>query len=145
MTVASARSVEPNHASFMRFSYEVPGLVERSGVCATGPTQTLFYHQEFRERDFDIEVAVPVANGTVLDLPTMADQRVRVRELTGAPRVAYCIWSGGDDPLANAYMAVGAWVAENGYRVTVPVREIYLRGADTGEPVFEIQYPVEDA
>lgn len=145
MTVASARSVEPTHASFIRFSYEVRELVERSGISVTGPTLTLFYHEEFRERDFDIEVAVPVVSGTVLDLPTLAGRRVRVREVAGAPRVAYCIWSGGDDPLVDAYMALGAWIAENGYRVTVPVREIYLRGADTGDPVFEIQYPLKDA
>lgn len=145
MTVASARSVEPTHASFIRFSYEVPGLIARSGVCAIGPTLTLFYHQEFREHNFNIEVAVPVVPGTVLDLPTTGGQRVQVRELGGVPRVAYCIWTGGDDPLINAYMALGAWIAENGYRVVGPAREIYLHGADTDAPVFEIQYPLEDA
>ena len=145
MTVASARSVEPTHASFIRFSYEVPRLVEQSGVCATGPTLTLFYHEEFRERDFDIEVAVPVATGTLLDLPTAGGRRMRVRELAGAPRVAYCIWRGSDDPLVTAYMAIGTWIADNGYRVVGPAREIYLQGGDSGNPVFEIQYPVEDA
>ncbi len=145
MTVASARSLEPTHASFIRFSYEVPGLVEWNGVRATGATLALFYHEEFRDRNFDIEVAVPVANGTVLDLPTTGGQRVQVRELAGASRVAYCIWIGGDDPLVNAYTAIGTWIADNSYQVVGPSREIYLHSASTGHPVFEIQYPVEDA
>jgi DNA-binding transcriptional MerR regulator len=144
MTVASARSREATHAQFIRFSNEVPELVARRGVRTIGPVLTLFYHEEFREHDFNIEVAVPVASGTVLDVHTSKGQRVQVRELTGAARMAYCIWSGGD-PLVNAYLTIGTWIADNGYRVAGPAREIYLRAGDSEDPVFEIQYPVADA
>ncbi|MDP9381125.1 MAG: helix-turn-helix domain-containing protein, partial [Chloroflexota bacterium] len=37
LMVASARSVEPTHESFIRFTYEVPALVEDSGVRAPVP------------------------------------------------------------------------------------------------------------
>lgn len=145
MTVASVRSIESTIESFIRLSDEVFDLVERSGVRAVGPTLTLFYDEEFRERDLDVEVAAPVASGTVLDIPTSGGGHVRVRELEGCPRVAYVIWRGGGDPLVGAYAAIGSWIAANGYRAAGPAREIYLRCGDASEDVFEIQYPVEEA
>lgn len=141
VAVASARATEPTHERFIRFTNEVPALVERSGLRATGATRTIFYHEGFRERDFDIEVAVPVPKGSALDLPTSGGGRVRVRELDGVPRMASLIWR-GEDPLVEAYAAIGSWIADNGYLVAGPARELYLRGG--AAPVFEIQYPVED-
>lgn len=147
MTVASARSVQPTHESFIRFSYEIPALVERSGVRADGPTMALFHNEDegFLERDFDVEVAVPVARGTQLNIPTSGGGRVRVRELEARPRMAYAVWRGGGDPLEGVYGAIGSWIAANGYRIAGASREIYLRCAAASDPVFEIQYPVEDA
>ncbi len=145
MMVACGRSVEPTHESFIRFTYEVPALVEDSGVRPTGPTGTIFHHEGFREHDADVEVVVPVPSGTVLDIPTAEGRRVRVRELEGVSRMACAIWRGDGDPLMGAYAAIGSWIADNGLRVAGPPRELYLRGAETGDPVFEIQYPVDDA
>ncbi len=44
LTVASARGREAAHAGFIRFTREVPELVERGGVRAVGPVMSLFYH-----------------------------------------------------------------------------------------------------
>jgi DNA-binding transcriptional MerR regulator len=145
MAVASARALQPTHGDFIRFSYEVPALVRRSGIRSTGPTLAIFHNEDegFLERDFDVEVAVPVPSGTRLDIPASGGGRVRVRELERLPRVAYTVWR-GVDPLIEAYAAIGSWIADNGYRVPGPSRELYLRGAETGDPVFEIQYPVEE-
>ena len=147
MAVASARAVQPTHESFIRFSYEVPALVGRSGVRAAGPTLALFHNEDegFLERDFDVEVAVPVPRGTALDIPTSGGGRVRVRNLEACPRVAYAVWRGGGGPLEGAYAAIGSWIAANGLRVAGPSREIYLRCGGASEAVFEIQYPVEEA
>ncbi len=144
MTVASARAVQPTHESFIRLSVEVENLIQRSGVRAAGPTLTLFYDEEFRECELDVEVAVPVASGTRLDIPVSGGGCVRVRELEGLPRTAYLIWRSDGEPLVEAYTVIGSWIADSGYRVSGPAREIYLCCGGAGPDVFEIQYPVEE-
>lgn len=145
MTIASTRGVVPSVASMVRRTYEVARLVRASGVRVTGPTLAIFYHQGFREVDLDVELAVPVATGVVLDIRTSEGGHVRVRELKQQICVASVIWRGDGGPLIEAYAAIGSWIAETDYRVAGPAREIYLRDGDASKKVFEIQYPVEDA
>ena len=144
-TVAAARRVEPTIASMVGRIAEVVGSVRDSGAAAVGPTFTLFYHayeEGFRERDLDVEVAVPVGPGTVLDVP-MPGGRLRVRQLEGSPSTACLVYRGPYEFLVEPYAGIGSWIAANGYRAAGPAREIYLRGGE--DPVTEIQYPVEEA
>jgi DNA-binding transcriptional MerR regulator len=144
MRVASSRRVEPTVESMVRRLEEAIDLVGCSGIETAGPSFMMFYHQGFRERDLDVEVAVPVGSGVALDVPMSSGDRLRTRELEGSPRVASLIYRGSYDWLAEAYAEIGAWVAASGYRAAGPAREIYLR-SDRDDPVTEIQYPVEEA
>jgi DNA-binding transcriptional MerR regulator len=144
MQIASARRVEPTIESMVRRLEEVVGLVGCSGVETAGSSFMMFYHQGFRERDLDVEVAVPVGSEATLDVPMSGGDRLRVRKLAGSPQVASLVYHGSYDWLAEAYAQIGAWISASGYRATGPAREIYLRG-DREDPVTEIQYPVEEA
>lgn len=144
MRIASARRVEPTIESMVRRLDDAVGLVGHSGIETAGPPFMMFYHRGFRERDLDVEVAVPVGPETTLDVPMSGGDRLRVRELEGSPQVASLVYHGSYDWLAEAYAEIGAWIAASGYRAAGPAREIYLRG-NRDDPVTEIQYPVEKA
>jgi DNA-binding transcriptional MerR regulator len=143
MRIASARRVEPTVESMVQRLGEAVGLVDCEGIGAVGPPFMMFYHQGFRERDLDVEVAVPIDSGAAVDVPMSGGGRLRVRELEGSPQVASLVYHGSYDWLAEAYAEIGAWISASGYRAAGPAREIYLRG-DRDDPVTEIQYPVKE-
>ena len=65
--------------------------------------------------------------------------------LPSVEHMATTVHHGSFDTIGWAYAALLAWIEGDGYRVTGPNREIYLRGGDEqGNPeyVTEIQFPV---
>jgi DNA-binding transcriptional MerR regulator len=103
------------------------------------------YHDgdAYREEAIDSEAAVPLEvapNGVVLP------EGVTVRELAASDTVASVIHHGSYDTILNAYAAINEWIQKNGYQIVGAVREIYLRGPETGEDtsqyVTEINYTV---
>ena len=67
-----------------------------------------------------------------------------------AAAVAALVWANVDagsyDNFEETYAVLGQWIADNGYRVAGPSREIYLTNSDSPSgPVTEIQWPVEKA
>jgi DNA-binding transcriptional MerR regulator len=89
--------------------------------------------------DVRFEVCVPVA------APVPDGDRVRCRELP-AVRLAWTTHAGAYDTLWNAYTELTVWVADHGYRVTGPLRELGLVDeTDTADParwITEIGFPV---
>jgi effector-binding domain-containing protein len=59
------------------------------------------------------------------------------------------VFKGAYDGIGEAYNTLLAWTGTNGYRIAGPVREVYLRGPesgpDTSSYVTEVQVPVEKA
>ena len=89
----------------------------------------------------DAEAALPVEQS----LPDGV--RVKVRELPGE-EMACVVHYGAFDGFRKAYETVRRWIGDNGYRITGPGREVYLRFAPGGDPkinVTEIQFPVGEA
>lgn len=85
------------------------------------------------------EVCFPVAG------PVPDGDNVRCRELP-AESLACTTHAGAYDTIWNAYAELTVWLADNGYRVTGPLREVGLVDetdtADPAEWVTEICYPV---
>jgi effector-binding domain-containing protein len=63
--------------------------------------------------------------------------------------MACVVHEGSYERIGETYDHLMAWVEANGYRPSGPVREVYLRGPESGgDPsgyVTEIQLPVERA
>ncbi len=121
--------------------YDDIGLLKPIGVDRfTGPVMAVYYDPEYRERDVDVEVAVPVT------APVPETDRVKVRELPGFETAASVIHHGSYEAFNQAYGALMGWIEANGYRIVGPNREVYLKGpGDAGGPdsyVTEIQVPV---
>lgn len=95
------------------------------GARADKPPFSIYYDDEYREKDMDIEVAVP------LKYAIPETEIIRVRQLPRLTNVACVVHVGEYANIYQAYNALLAWIEANGYRMTGPIRELYLRyGAD---------------
>lgn len=110
-----------------------------------GPPMAIYHDPEFKERDWDIEVVMPLSE----EIP--ANERVQVYELPGAEKMACVVHTGPFATIMEAYNALAKWIDQNGYQIVGPGRELNLRLPDTpgdlNDPntVNEIQFPVEKA
>ena len=142
LKVATLRGIVPTPPDQGRLWYELEGHLARSGVQPSGPCLSLYHDEEYKERDWDIEVCEPIAG----DLPETA--RVKVRTLPEAGTMACVVHPGPFVTIGEAYDALVKWIGENGYHIVGPAREVYLRPARDGdqndpETLTEIQFPVE--
>jgi effector-binding domain-containing protein len=120
------------------------GYLGKQGVRPLGPPYGIWHDMEYKEKDLDTEVAVPVAQS----FPS--GDGVQPAELPLVLTAACTIHQGPYEDFSNAYTAVMGWINSNGYRIAGPSREIYLRGPDPQDMdpstyVTEIQVPVEKA
>ena len=92
---------------------------------ADKPPLTIYYDNEYRDRDIDAEVAVP------LRYAIPESEVIHVRELPRLSNVACVVHVGDYATIYQAYNALLAWIEANDYQMVGPIREIYLSyGAD---------------
>ncbi len=150
--VASIRDVVPTPPEQGPLWGELEGYLALHSVRPNGACFTLYHDEEYKERDWDIEVCEPLEENvseSTLAPGASAGERAKVRSLPAAT-VACATHNGPFVTLNEAYNAIGKWIDENGYRIVGPSREIYLRPAKNGsqtdpDTVTEIQFPVEKA
>lgn len=119
---------------------------------ADKPPFSIYYDDEYREKDVDAEVAVP------LKYAIPESELIRVRQLPRLPNVACVVHVGDYSAIYQAYNTLLAWIEANDYQMTGPIREVYLRygadglnfelpstylGSDSKEYVTELQLSVE--
>jgi effector-binding domain-containing protein len=95
------------------------------GARADKPPFSIYYDDDYREKDIDAEVAVP------LKYAIPENELIRVRQLPRLSKVACVIHVGEYADIYQVYNSLLAWIEANGYRMIGPMREVYLRyGAD---------------
>ena len=100
-------------------------VAQFEGARADKPPFSIYYDDEYREQDMDIEVAVP------LKYAIPENDMIRVRQMPRLTSVACVVHVGEYADVYQAYNALLAWIEANEYRMTGPIREVYLRyGAD---------------
>ena len=122
------------------------------GSRADKPPFSIYYDEEYRDKDMDVEVAVP------LKYAIPETETIRVRQLPRLSNVACVVHVGEYSDIYQAYNALLAWIEANSYRMTGPIHEVYLRygadgldfdlpptylGSDKHEYVTELQLSVE--
>ena len=142
MKIAGLRDTVANYQSVGPLYEALFAALGRHGVAPAGPAMAIYYDEEYRESDVDVETAVPIIGGS---LPA---GRAVIRELPGA-EMASLVRQGPYDDFSPAYQALMGWIEANGCRIIGPNREIYLRGpgegVDPADFVTEIQFPVVQA
>ena len=96
-------------------------VAQYEGARADKPPLSIYYDDEYREKDMDVEVAVP------LRYPIQENDMIRVRQLPRLSNVACLVHVGEYSDIYQAYNALLAWIEANDYQITGPIREIYLR------------------
>ena len=139
--VASVRGILPTYGDIGQFYGEIfPYLAKKMIFKPAAATFLICYDAEFKEKDVDVEVCVPIKKA----IP--GSDRVKVYELP-AIEAAAIIHKGPYESVSEAYGALMAWIEKNGYEVSGPSREIYLTSPydteDATRYVTEIQFPVE--
>ncbi len=142
LKVAALRGVVPQPPDQGRLWQELEGYLAMQRAQPTGPCLSLYYDEEYKEQDWDIEVCEPIEG----DLPET--ERVKVRELAGIEIMACVVHHGSLTTIGEAYEALLKWIGENDYHIIGPGREVYLREAKLGDQIdpdtiTEIQFPVE--
>jgi DNA-binding transcriptional MerR regulator/effector-binding domain-containing protein len=116
-------------------------LGKRLGRHIAGKPLCLFYDGEYREGDANFEPCMPIRTA-------IQSNGISVRELPAA-HCATLIHRGPYDELKSSYARLLKYVNEHGYKISLPTREIYLKGPGMifrGTPqkyLTEIQIPIE--
>lgn len=123
---------------------EVGGTLHLYRLHASGkPRFAIFYDFPRKTQMLDVEVCAPVTGQEELT------GRAKLREVQGVNQMACLTYHGAYANLADATQTLLDWIAQNGYRVTGPGREVYLINGPgfirQNDPsyVTEIQFPVE--
>lgn len=148
--VASVRGIVPSPPQQGPLWTELWTHLDGSKAKPAGACMTLYHDEEYKEKDWDIEVCQPISG----ELSETA--RVQVRTLPGTESMACTVHHGPFTEIQQAYDAVMKWIDDGGYRIVGPAREVVLQApaeakgggdvrADQADPngITEIQYPVE--
>jgi effector-binding domain-containing protein len=141
VTVAGVRDTIPTYSEQGGIWSELEGYLAMQRVRPNGPCFTIYYDEEYKERDVDAEVCEPITS------ELKESRRVKVHTLP-AVEVVSAVHRGPYTTLGQAIQEIIRWTEANGYRITGPEREIYLQPGRNGsqsdpETVTEVQFPVE--
>lgn len=140
--VAGVRDIIPSYPEQGYLWEKLETYLGQQGASPSGPCFTI-YHAD--EPEIDAEVCEPLAAA----IPSGGG--VKVHELPAVEQAASTIHHGPFSTLGDAYGALLKWIESNGYRISGPGREFYLKPpADDGNQedpntVTEILFPVVKA
>ncbi|KAI9333445.1 hypothetical protein BDR26DRAFT_898486 [Obelidium mucronatum] len=123
---------------------ELHQFVAESGLARTGPALMVLHAAA---APVDVEVCVPVA----ADARVAVHDRIAARELP-AQTVAALGLAGAMAGVAALYPRLRAWIADNGFAVCGPSREVYVRIPPPGctdmsaydDVEAEVQFPIRE-
>jgi len=140
LRIASLRRVIPNYGEVLPSFTQLITYLQTQSTTWAGPPMTIFYDMEFRDKDIDLEVAVPIRG----DLPET--DKIRVRELPEVEKAACIVHKGPYETSMVSYKTLIGWLFTHGYQLAAPNREIYLVGPlqsqDPKQYVTELQFPI---
>lgn len=145
--VISLRAVLENYRAQKHLWSEVTAFCEKHGIAITGACFTIYYDMEYKEKDVDAEVCLPIKGDAAI--PSSEDAswgNIQVRVLPAIARAAVTTYVGNYDGLPPVYHALYTWISANGHTPHGPVREVYLamNPEDTSEKSFvtQLQQPL---
>lgn len=137
--VVAITTVIPGLGDLPALFEELAAHLARHKVMPAGPPQALFFDEEYREFDLNVEAALPV-RGTVPE-----SERIKQRELPGLESAASVVHTGPHEKLVKAFGAALGWIEANNYRISGPNREIFVKFSPPGDQanfITEVVVPV---
>ena len=90
------------------------------GRYISGKCMLLHYDHEYKENDADFEACMPIRQAKEVD-------GIAVRQLPGGRCVAL-LHKGRYEELGRSYAKILSFIKEKGYAITLPTREVYVKG-----------------
>lgn len=123
---------------------DVNECISKSGGKRTIPCM-MIYHTGWwnlgADECLDVEVVEPITS------PIAGNESVNAGTLPAVEKMACIVHKGPFDTMWKTSESLFAWIKENGYKVSGPVREIYHKGewatGDPNEYITELQAPVQ--
>ena len=150
--VLSWREVVPDDDRIQYMFEEAETYIAPFNARADKPPMTVYHDQEYREKDIDAEVILP------LKFAIPGNEYMHMIQLPEVRTAACAVHTGDYATIYQAYNALLEWIEANGYRLAGPIREVYLRytadglgfdlpptylAKDSNSYVTELQLPVE--
>jgi effector-binding domain-containing protein len=101
---------------------------------------TLYHDSEYKEKDADMECAVPITGRC-----SISDPSVRIRTLAGG-KCLTLIYKGPYAGFHEAWSRIGAYAEEQEFSIAGPHRELYLNDpsvVEESELLTELQIPLD--
>jgi DNA-binding transcriptional MerR regulator len=140
--IASVRGVVPTPPEQRVLWDTLLKYLEEQKARIGGPPMAIYHDPDTRDRDWDIEVCLPVTDGLA------SHDRVQVYDLPQVEMMACVVHAGTFATLQQAYDALAKWIDENGYHIAGPARELNIKlpekPGDQNDPntINEVQFPV---
>jgi DNA-binding transcriptional MerR regulator len=143
MQVLSIRDLIPDYPDQGALWDELDNYLELHRIRVQPPGMSI-YHQE--EPEIEVEVCIPVKEPAKAAAAS-GQGRVRLHELEGIAQAASTIHRGPLNRIGEGYKALVGWIESQGYSISGPLREVYLRGPEAHSQtdpgvMVEIQAPV---
>ena len=139
MKIASIRDTVPDIQDMSVHFKTLNILNTHHASSVAGPFMVIYHDMEYREKDVDVEVAIPVREEISLPDP------IKIRDLPGET-VASLVHKGPYETMDAPYQALMAWCESNGYELAGPDRHLFLKTSrdvqDPEEYLNEMQQPV---
>ncbi len=119
-------------------------FMDELGLSTSGPLIVLYPEEESGEERQQIEAATPIPAAILKSLPPSTGS-VRVYQLPAEMSLATIVHQGSLVTVGEAYRILIEWMHVMKYRQSGPVREVFLRFPEPGQPgqcFLEIQIPV---
>lgn len=104
-----------------------------------GPPFAIYYDEEFKEEDMDIEVCVPTSK-------LLAAEGEVGSSVLPSVTIASTLHMGPYDDAGKLWQALFIWLTKQGYRLSGPPREVFIVGPQPGKDPSEYRseflYPV---
>jgi DNA-binding transcriptional MerR regulator len=121
-------------------------LPKRLPRASLGPLIGIAHSAEFEPDAIDVELGFVLNADLPEELPGFGQRELYLRELEAVPHMAACIRVGLPEHAHLITGKIGRYVESNGYRLSGPSREVFLRMPHADrmeESVVEMQFPVE--
>lgn len=109
--------------------------ISQNNIQPLGPPMAFYYDQDFNQENSDVEVGVPVAEGT-------AGSHI---QQGGLHAFATIVGPYEPEAFSATYAGIAKWVDENGYHICGAPFDKYVRGGQESPPeeyITEIYFPI---
>ncbi len=113
---------------------------------ALGSLIAIAHSAEFEPDVIDVELGYTLNGELDRTAPTVAGIPMQIRELPAVPHLAVCVRVGLPEQAHLVTVKIGRYVEANGYSLTGPSRELFLRVPEQDRmenSVVEMQFPIE--